>query len=72
MFEFKFHAVQLWGKIMLLGPGSPSLAPGQVGVRTGRLSPGDKGVNIKLTTGGPLGEGAVNFKEGRNDFLFHE
>ena len=25
------------------------MAPGQVGVRTGRLSPGDKGVNMKLT-----------------------
>ena len=37
------------GKITLLGPGSDSLAPGQVGVRTGRLSPGDKGVNMKLT-----------------------
>ena len=55
--------MQLWGKITLLGPGSPSLAPGQVGVVTGRLSPGDKGVN----TGSPGGEGAVNFKEGRNN-----
>ena len=56
---------------MQAGPGSPSLAPGQVGVRTGRRSPGDKGVNMKLT-GGPLGEGAVNFKEGRKYFLFLE
>ena len=39
---------------------------------TGRQSPSDKGVNMKLTTGSPVGEGAVNFKEGRNDFLFHE
>ena len=60
-------------KITLVGPGSDSLAPGQVGVRTGRRSPGDKGVNMKLTTtGSPGGEGAVNFKEGRNDFLFHK
>ncbi len=34
-------------------------------MRTGRLSRSDKGVNTKLT-GGPLGEGAVNFNEGRN------
>ena len=65
------HAAQLWPKITLVGPASDSLAPGQVGVGTGRRSPTDKGVNMKLT-GGPLGEGAVNFKEGRNDFLFHE
>ena len=38
------------------------MAPGQVGVVTGRLSPGDKGVNMKL--GSPGGEGAVNFKKG--------
>ena len=55
MFEFKFHAVQLWRKKTLVGPGSPSLAPGQVGVVTGRLSPGDKGVNMKLEAPGGRG-----------------
>ena len=49
------------------GPPPTVLAPG-LGVRTGRLSPADKGVNMKLT-GGPLGEGAVNFNEGRNDLF---
>ena len=27
---------------------------------------------IRGSYGSPGGEGAVNFKEGRNDFLFHE
>ena len=59
------HAVQLWRKKTLVGPGSPSLAPGQVGVRTGRLSPGDKGVNMKLTMmGAPGGRGLSISKRG--------
>ena len=31
------------------------MAPGQVGVVTGRLSPGDKGVNMKLEAPGGRG-----------------
>ena len=61
----QIHACNGDTEITLVGPGSDSLAPGLVEVRTGRLSPADKGVNMKLT-GGPLGEGAVNFNEGRN------
>ena len=39
------------------------MAPGQVGVVTGRLSPGDKGVNMKLTIDNMSpGDKGVNMK----------